>query len=233
MNIQTAVALGVMRGVRRNQLLAAMRDLALIGEGDEWLPAMWDRLGTEARSDPAVFRPPFAQALARVPDVLAATRAIGASVVTFGAEGYPPLLAVIHDPPAALWLKGDARALGGPAMAIVGARAASHYAKEVAGQLAFDLARRGLVIVSGMARGVDGAAHEGALEAGGRTVAVLGSGVDVPYPSEHTGLMQRIITSGAVISEFPPGTLPLPHHFPTRNRIISGLCRGVVVIEAG
>jgi DNA processing protein len=124
-------------------------------------------------------------------------------------------------------------ALSAPAVAIVGSRAASHYAKEIASSLAFDLGRLGLVVVSGMARGVDGAAHQGALEAGARTVAVLGCGVDVVYPVEHKNLAVSIARSGAVSSELPPGTPPLPHHFPLRNRIISGLSRAVVVIEAG
>jgi DNA processing protein len=104
---------------------------------------------------------------------------------------------------------------------------------EISSALAFDLGRCGMVVVSGMARGVDGAAHRGALEAGGRTVAVLGSGVDVAYPAEHGDLMARIGSSGALVSELPPGAPPLPHHFPLRNRIISGLSRAVVVIEAG
>jgi DNA processing protein len=146
---------------------------------------------------------------------------------------YPALLRGIHDPPEEVWILGDVGALQGPCVAIVGSRSASQYAREVAGALAFDLARRGLVVVSGMARGVDGAAHLGALEAGGRTVAVLGSGVHVPYPAEHADLMRRIAGSGAVVSEVPPGAPPLPGHFPRRNRIISGLSWAVVVVEAG
>ncbi len=233
MNIQTAVALAVMRGVRRNLLLAAMRDLAPVGGNDAWLLDVWERLQAETLTDSAVLREQFQQALRRVPGILETTSDVGASVLVFGAEEYPPWLAVIHDPPSALWVRGDKRALDAPAIAIVGARAASHYAREAASRLAFDLARRGLVVVSGMARGVDGSAHEGALEAGGRTVAVLGSGVDVPYPDEHSSLMERIVASGAVVSEFPPGTQPLGFRFPLRNRIISGLSRGVVVVEAG
>jgi DNA processing protein len=146
---------------------------------------------------------------------------------------YPPLLRAIPDPPEELWVLGDIGALEGPCVAIVGSRAASHYATEIARALAFDLGRCGMVVVSGMARGVDGAAHRGALQAGGRTIAVLGSGVDVLYPSEHADLMERIPNSGAVVSEFPPGAPPLPGHFPRRNRVISGLSRAVVVIEAG
>ena len=234
MNIQTAVALALMHGVMRNRLLGAVRDLTPAHDnGEGWLSLVWERLQVETLSDGAVFQVLFDDARARAGEVLAATTEIGASILAFGSESYPALLAAIHDPPAALWLRGDATALGEPAVAIVGSRAASHYAREAASRLAFDLARRGLVIVSGMARGVDGAAHEGALEGGGRTVAVLGSGVDVPYPAEHSTLLERIASAGAVVSEFPPGTGPLPHHFPMRNRIISGLSRAVVVIEAG
>ncbi|HSL24382.1 MAG TPA: DNA-processing protein DprA [Vicinamibacterales bacterium] len=146
---------------------------------------------------------------------------------------YPPQLAAIPDAPDELWVRGDLEALLCPSVAIVGSRAASQYAVEVATALAFDLVRSGVVVVSGMARGVDGAAHQGALDAGGRTVAVLGCGVDVAYPAEHRQLMDRIVESGCVISEFPPGTAPHQHHFPLRNRIISGLSRAVVVVEAG
>lgn len=146
---------------------------------------------------------------------------------------YPSLLATIPDPPDELWIRGNQDVLRREAVAIVGSRAASQYAMDIAAALAFDLARLGLVVVSGMARGVDGAAHRGALEAGGITVAVLGCGVNVVYPEEHADLMLKIATSGAVVSELPPGAPPLPHHFPLRNRIISGLSRAVVVVEAG
>jgi DNA processing protein len=140
---------------------------------------------------------------------------------------------MIYDAPPELWVRGLLDALQGPLVAIVGARAASQSAREVASSLAFDLVRRGMTVVSGMARGVDAAAHRGALEAGGRTVAVLGCGVDVVYPTEHRELAAAIAGAGALVSELPPGTPPLPHHFPLRNRIISGLSRAVVVVEAG
>jgi DNA processing protein len=130
-----------------------------------------------------------------------------------------------------LWYRGELAALRGPAVAIVGSRAASVAALEIAGKLAEDLAARGAVIVSGLARGVDSAAHEGALRAG-RTMAVLGSGVDRLYPREHDGLAHRIAEHGLVLSEYPPGTPPLAFHFPMRNRLISGLSRGVIVVEA-
>ena len=145
---------------------------------------------------------------------------------------YPTALAAIHDPPPTLWIKGQIEALRAPSVAIVGSRAASPYALEVSRRLGADLARRGMTVVSGMARGVDSAAHRGALEAGGVTVAVFGCGVDIIYPREHKALADRICERGALVSEFPPGTPPLKPNFPQRNRIISGLSLAVVVVEA-
>ena len=157
---------------------------------------------------------------------------LGLDVMTCLDADYPPLLLHITDPPVVLWIRGDRAALSVPAVAIVGARAATPAGLTVGRRLAQDLAAAGLVVVSGMARGVDGAAHTGALDAGGRSVAVLGCGADVAYPREHAGLAVRLAASGAVVSELPPGSPPLAHHFPLRNRIISGLVRAVVVIEA-
>ena len=161
-------------------------------------------------------------------------RAASASItaVPWNDAAYPVALTTIADPPPVLWTRGRIEALSAPAVAIVGSRAASPYALAVAEQLAADLAACGLVIVSGLARGVDSAAHRGALAAGGVTVAVLGSGVDVIYPPEHASLAKTIDEAGAVISELVPGTRPQQWFFPLRNRIISGLSRAVVVIEA-
>jgi DNA processing protein len=147
---------------------------------------------------------------------------------------YPPLLAAIHDPPAVLWLRGDADAsvLALPAVAIVGARACSAYGRAVARALARELAAAGLVIVSGMARGVDAEAHRGALEAGGVTVAVLGCGIDRDYPAAHAQLAQGICARGLVVSEYEAGVEPAPWRFPARNRIIAGLASATVVVEA-
>lgn len=146
---------------------------------------------------------------------------------------FPPQLSEIPHPPARLWLRGPAAALTGTSVAIVGSRSASALSLEVARRLAADLAAIGLTIVSGLARGCDAAAHQGALDAGGRTIAVLGSGVDVVYPPEHRDLADAIVAAGgAVMSEVPPGSPPLPNYFRLRNRLISGLARGVVVIEA-
>jgi DNA processing protein len=155
------------------------------------------------------------------------------TAVPWSDPAYPPALTTIVDPPPVLWMRGAIVALNTPAVAIVGSRAGSSYALSVAGQLAEDLASKGVTIVSGLARGVDSAAHRGALAAGGVTIAVLGSGVDVMYPPEHASLASDIEHDGLVVSELVPGTPPHPRFFPLRNRIISGLSRAVVVIEAG
>jgi DNA processing protein len=146
---------------------------------------------------------------------------------------FPQALKAIADPPPVLWVDGDLAVFDAPLVALVGSRAGSPYALAVAERLAADLAARGVIVGSGLARGVDSAAHRGALSAGGRTVAVVGCGVDVAYPKEHRALMAEIAHAGAVVSELVPGTSPRARFFPRRNRIISGLSRAVVVIEAG
>jgi DNA processing protein len=156
-----------------------------------------------------------------------------ATAIAWDDERYPTMLAAIVDAPPMLWVLGEVTALSTEAVAIVGSRAGSPYALAVAARLAADLGARGLTIVSGLARGVDSAAHRGALDGGGRTVAVLGSGVDVVYPREHRDLAREVAEGGALLSELAPGTRPHPRFFPMRNRIISGLSRAVVVIEAG
>jgi DNA processing protein len=157
--------------------------------------------------------------------------AAGVHVLPWNDPRMPPALLAIGDCPPALWYRGSLDHFDAPAVAIVGSRAATHVAIETARRLATDLAARGITVVSGLARGVDSAAHRGALKTG-RTIAVLGSGVDRIYPSEHVALANEIAASGIVMSEYPPGTAPLPFHFPMRNRLISGLARAVVVIEA-
>ena len=153
-------------------------------------------------------------------------------LVTYGSESYPRLLREIGDPPLVLYVRGDVDVVSQHAVAIVGTRRPTAYGSSVAHRLACDLAQRQLVIVSGLARGIDSAAHRGALEAKGKTVAVLGSGVDVIYPRENKRLAEQVVESGALISEFPLGTAPTPENFPIRNRIISGLALGVVIVEA-
>ena len=147
-------------------------------------------------------------------------------------SNYPSRLRDIPDPPRRLWVRGNLAPLARTVVAIVGSRRASPGSVDIAHRLAFDLARIGVTIVSGLARGCDGAAHSGALDGGGSTIAVLGSGADVIYPPEHAALAQQISRQGAIVSEFPPGSSPLPHHFRQRNRLISGLAHGVIVIEA-
>ena len=154
-----------------------------------------------------------------------------AEPVTLFDVRYPPLLSCTWDPPPVLWVRGDLGCLAAPAVAIVGSRAASSYALEVAERLGEELARRGVVVVSGLARGVDSAAHRGCLLAG-PTVAVLGSGLDCIYPPEHEPLARSISSNGVLVSELAPGAKPSPEHFPLRNRIISGISLAVVVVEA-
>jgi DNA processing protein len=156
----------------------------------------------------------------------------GATLIPFTAATYPPRLRMIADPPPLLYVKGQLCAEDNKAVAVVGSRSASEYGRRVARDLCRELASLGFTVISGMARGLDGAAHEATLSAGGRTIAVLGSGVDRPYPPEHEKLYHRISESGAVLSEFPMGTGPLAFNFPARNRLISGLSLGVVVVEA-
>jgi len=148
--------------------------------------------------------------------------------------GYPRSLAAIFDPPAGLFVRGEAPldVLSRPAVAIVGARACSSYGSHVARSFGRELAGAGLIVVSGMARGVDGEAHRGALEAGGQTVAVLGCGIDRDYPAAHAELARRICHEGLVVSEYAPGVEPAPWRFPARNRIVAGLAQVTVVIEA-
>ena len=151
-----------------------------------------------------------------------------------GEPAYPPFLAAIHDPPSALWVRGtvELELLSRPCVAVVGARACSSYGRAVARSLSRELAASGVVVVSGMARGIDGEAHRGALEAGGLTVAVLGCGIDRDYPAAHGELARRICEHGLIVSEYEPGVEPAPWRFPARNRLIAGLSRAVVVVEA-
>lgn len=145
---------------------------------------------------------------------------------------YPRALLTIADPPALLFCRGDLSLLSLPAVALIGARAASDYGRRVAGHLAAELVSQGVAVVSGAAYGIDAAAHQGALQAGGPTIAVLGCGLDIAYPKAHASLLADIAASGLILSEYPLGTPPDGFRFPARNRIISGLSAGVVVVEA-
>jgi DNA processing protein len=145
---------------------------------------------------------------------------------------YPPLLRQINDPPMVLFVRGEVNLLTQPLLAMVGSRNPSIEGKRNAEEFAAYLARCGLGIVSGMAMGIDAASHRGALKSGGATIAVWGTGLDKPYPPSHRDLAEEIAQRGLLVSEFPPGTPPLPYNFPRRNRIISGLCVGTLVVEA-
>jgi DNA processing protein len=165
---------------------------------------------------------------------LAGLAAAGVRWLTRSDSAFPPLLRAIHDPPAGLFVRGAAEVelLGRAAVGIVGARSCSPYGAQVARMLGRELAAAGLVVVSGLARGIDGEAHRGALDAGGATVAVLGCGIDRDYPASHAELAARIRATGLAVSEYAPGVEPAPWRFPARNRIIAGLCAATVVVEA-
>jgi len=191
------------------------------------------RVGLRARlqaDDPAL-RARAARGLAEARQVRARAERDGMGVLAWNDPRFPPALAALDDGPPLLWFRGQIEALLPPAVAIVGSRAASAPGLETAARLAAELAARGVCVVSGLARGIDSAAHRGALSTG-LTIAVLGSGLDRLYPAEHAALARQVESSGLLLSEFPPGTPPLPFHFPLRNRIISGLSLAVVVIEA-
>lgn len=156
----------------------------------------------------------------------------GIRAVTRLSEDYPADLTSIYDPPPTLYVRGECPLDGDRMFAIVGSRRSTRDGQRAAREVAEGLARAGVAVVSGMARGIDTCAHEGAMAGGGRTIAVLGCGVDVVYPPENAELMERILDSGgAVVSEYTPGTQPMPGHFPQRNRIISGLCQGTLLVE--
>ncbi|MDQ7840090.1 MAG: DNA-processing protein DprA [bacterium] len=161
--------------------------------------------------------------------ILEGARSLGLTVLAVCDPGFPALLRAIPDPPPVLYVRGSLDEAA--SVAVVGSRRATPYGLAAAERLAFDLAQEGITIVSGLARGIDSAAHKAALDGGGRTVAVLGCGADVTYPPEHRRLALAVAARGALVSEFPPGTPPLPGHFPRRNRLISGLALGVVVVE--
>ncbi|MCK5149245.1 DNA-processing protein DprA [bacterium] len=155
------------------------------------------------------------------------------SIIIWGDKDYPDSLKSLYDPPIALWVRGDICRISSRRISIVGMRAASEYGTYAADYIASALARSGVAIISGGARGIDTIAHRAAIKADGQTVAVLGTGADIIYPPENAALFRSISETGAIITEFAPGTQPLPGHFPRRNRIISGLSYGTIVVEAG
>ncbi|HEY6414515.1 MAG TPA: DNA-processing protein DprA [Edaphobacter sp.] len=187
-------------------------------------------LGMPAKSAQFLFE---GKARTAAEDELRRVVEVGGSVLTPVDEAYPDRLREIYDPPAVLWIRGNVELLARPGIAVVGTRSPSPYGAGMAELLSRDLANRRLVILSGMARGVDTAAHKGAIDAGGKTVAVWGTGIDVIYPKENKKLAENIVASGGtIVSEYPLGTFPAPQNFPIRNRILSGMSVGVLVIEA-
>lgn len=202
------------------------------GAGRLWAASLTELEGVAMPAESAQFV--FdGRARAKALEEWARVEEAGARIVTPEDEVYPYRLQEIYDPPAVLWVRGDTELLNRAGIAVVGTRHPSPYGAGMAEMLSRDLAQRGVVILSGMARGVDTAAHKGALDARGRTVAVWGTGIDVIYPKENKGLAERIVKEGgAIVSEYPLGTFPAPQNFPIRNRILSGMSIGVLVVEA-
>ncbi|NUR55694.1 MAG: DNA-protecting protein DprA [Acidobacteria bacterium] len=227
MDLQSVVALSTLPGICRIRAAAIFKELR---EHAGCAVTLDDVIRSSAPNADVGLVTTEARAAAE--RLLERARSRGVAAVRWNDAGYPPLLGAIVDPPPLLWVRGRILPLTRPAVAIVGSRAASPYAIEVATRLGSELAERGLVVVSGLARGVDGAAHRGCLCAGGSTVAVLGSGPDIIYPSEHAELAASICENGTLLSELGPGAPPLPAHFPLRNRLISGISMAVVVVEA-
>ncbi len=225
MDLLDAVALSILPGISRLRAAAAYKRLRA-EDPHITLEIVASACGREADAESA------ADAARRDAARLLAGAREDVSTVQVESPEYPALLREIGDPPPVLWVRGRRSVLSRPAVAIVGSRAASAYALEVAMRLGRELGERGLVVVSGLARGADGAAHRGCLSGGGQTVGVLGSGIDVVYPAEHRDLAVSLCENGALVSELGPGAPPLPEHFPLRNRLISGISLAVVVVEA-
>jgi DNA processing protein len=218
------LALARVAGLHARRLDPAFEPLALAGESPSALKAMGF-----SEAETVALRHPDAASIAADERWLAGA---GRRLVTWGETDYPPLLAAIPDPPLVLFVEGDAACLSLPQLAIVGSRNPTALGRDTAEQFASHLAAAGLAITSGLALGIDGAAHRGALAAGGHTVAVMGRGLDAIYPREHEALAREIVGRGALVSDLPAGTPPLKQHFPRRNRIISGLSLGTLVVEA-
>lgn len=228
MDLQTAVAASMLPA-SRSRIAAVFKDLRHRSDcGTPALVSILHALGVQ----PDIHEEISTRAMLSAAAALERGSAAGFEAAAPGDAGYPPLLACIPDPPPVLWTHGDVTVLQRPVVAVIGSRAATPYALVVGERLAAELARRGIVVASGLARGVDSAAHRGCLQAGGPTAAVLGSGLDRIYPAEHDSLAASIAKQGVLVSELAPGADPQPEHFPLRNRIISGISLGVVVVEA-
>jgi DNA processing protein len=231
MDVHTAVAASMLPASRA-VVAAAFRELrhddAAHGSASAFIELLW----SACRAGEPLPASNVSELLTAAAEALETGRRQGIAAVPLFDERYPPLLACINDPPPILWVKGDFETLARPAVAVIGSRAASPYALQVGTRIAAELAERGIVVVSGLARGVDSAAHRGCLEGHGSTAAVLGCGLDRVYPPEHADLASEIAGRGVLLAELAPGVAPLPAHFPLRNRIISGLSLATVVVEA-
>ena len=228
MDLHTAVAASMLP-TTRGTVGAAFKELRHEHAGGAaFLDLLWSAAGRADVLAPGTVSEVM-QAASRALDAAAG---LGLTAISLCDARYPALLACTPDPPPVLWKRGTLDLVTLPSVAIVGSRAATPYALEVAARLAAELTQRQVVVVSGLARGVDSAAHRGCLDARGRTVAVLGSGLDRVYPPEHDDLAAEIAESGLLLSELGPGAPPLPEHFPLRNRIISGISLATVVVEA-
>ena len=190
-----------------------------------------EAVGLEAAAAQALA---LGKSLEQAHDAVARAAAVGAKVITLGDADYPARLKQIYDPPVVLYVRGEASLLSQPGIAVVGTRHPTPYGLGMAERLSCDLSARGIIIISGMARGVDTAAHRGAIAAKGKTVAIFGTGINVLYPRENSRLAEQILAlGGALVTEFPVDTFAAPQNFPIRNRIISGMSVGVLVVEAG
>lgn len=232
-------------GKPRSELRALLALKGLPGIGDVTVVRLLERFGSAAsalRASPGAFAEIAGQEAARgrsaavedsrIDATLGRAAELGVTVVGLGTPGYPAVLETLHDPPPVLFLRGRPQILERPSVAVVGSRRATAYGRRCAETLGAALAREGIVTVSGLAMGVDAAAHRGALAAGGEALGVLGSAVDVPYPRRNRELFLRLAREHLLVSEFSPGTTAAPHHFPQRNRILAALSSVVVVVEA-
>ncbi len=222
------VWLGNLPGIFSNKITALMEHFESIEE--IYKAADYKNIPGISRGDALILG---SKDLSHAKEIIEKINKLGAYILTYDDIDYPDELRKIDSPPYVLYLKGEKLSWDRLfAIGVVGTRRCTAYGAKAADNLCFDLAARGITIVSGMARGIDSAAARAALRAGGKTIAVLGSGIDVIYPPENRELMEEIEKSGTVMTEYPPGSQPMAHHFPERNRIISGLSKGVLVIEA-
>ena len=224
------LALALAPGLGPKRILDAVQQLGSAARVFELRLTELEGLNFPAESAQYIFD---GKARAAAESEAARASALGAAILSYGCEAYPERLREIYDPPPVLWVRGDAKLLSRPSIAIVGTRHPTPYGSGIAEMLARDLAARRLLVVSGMARGIDSCAHRGALAARMPTLAVWGTGIDVVYPKENKKLAEEILAGGgAIVSEVPLGTFPAPQNFPRRNRILSGVSIAVLVVEA-